>query len=145
MPTWPPSGGFLFFPGMRPHNGVMSDLSDAPPSALVRVLIPGPINLGPGKVRLLAAIRASGSISRAARELKISYRRAWLMVDALNKACPGGVVDTAAGGSGGGGTQLTALGEEILDRYQTLQHLAQQAVEVEAAALVARIRRTESG
>lgn len=118
---------------------------DTPPSespaALVRVLIPAPINLGPGKVRLLAAIRATGSISAAARQLKISYRRAWLMLDALNKACPGGVVDAAAGGVGGGGARLTPLGEEILDRYESIQRLAQQAVAGEVAELVNAIRK----
>ncbi|HRH79954.1 MAG TPA: LysR family transcriptional regulator [Thiobacillaceae bacterium] len=111
------------------------------PAAVVRVLIPDPINLGPGKVRLLAAIRASGSISAAARRMKISYRRAWLMLDALNKACPGGVVDATAGGVGGGGARLTTLGEEILDRYESIQRLAQQAVAGEVSELVACIRR----
>lgn len=104
--------------------------------ALVRILFPAPLNLGPGKIRLLVAIRDSGSISGAARQLRISYRRAWLMVDTLNKACPGGVVEAAAGGSKGGGTRLTPLGEQILACYQAMQTKAQAAVADEAAALV---------
>lgn len=104
--------------------------------AMVRILFPAPLNLGPGKIRLLAAIRDSGSISGAARQLRISYRRAWLMVDTLNKSCPGGVVEATVGGGKGGGTRLTPLGEQILARYQAMQALALDAVADEAAALV---------
>lgn len=107
-----------------------------PAPAQVRILFPAPLNLGPGKIRLLAAIREHGSISGAARQLRISYRRAWLMVDTLNKSCPGGVVETVAGGSKGGGTRLTPLGEQILDRYQAMQATALAAVAAEAAALL---------
>lgn len=110
-------------------------LAPTPAPVVVRILFPAPINLGPGKMRLLAAIRDSGSISGAARQLRISYRRAWLMVDALNKVCAGGVVEAAAGGSKGGGTRLTPLGNEILRRYQAMQDAALAAVAEDAADL----------
>lgn len=83
----------------------------------VRVLFSEPLSLGPGKVRLLEAIRDAGSISGAARLLHISYRRAWLMADTLNKVFPSPLIDTAAGGVKGGGARLTGLGEEVLQRF----------------------------
>lgn len=103
----------------------------------VRVLFSAPINLGPGKVRLLEAIRASGSISGAARALKISYRRAWLMVDALNRAFPAPLVDTVAGGVKGGGARLTELGETVLDCYRRMEAKAAKAVAGEGRKLLA--------
>lgn len=106
----------------------------------VRILFSEPLNLGPGKVRLLEAIREAGSISGAARVLHISYRRAWLMADALNKVFPYPLIDTAAGGVKGGGTRLTELGEEVLLRYRRMETKAIKAVSNEAEALLALAR-----
>lgn len=86
----------------------------------IRVFLTAPGNLGPGKIRLLRAIGESGSISGAARQLKISYRRAWLMVDALNHGFPSALVEAASGGNRGGGARLTELGESVLNRYEAL-------------------------
>jgi molybdate transport system regulatory protein len=99
----------------------------------IRVLVSAPINLGPGKVRLLEAIRDTGSISGAARLLRISYRRAWLMADALNKAFPESLVDTAAGGARGGGARLSLLGQEVVARYRAIVDRAEAAVAPEVA------------
>jgi molybdate transport system regulatory protein len=104
-----------------PH--VMTDSA-----ACLRLLFPAPLNLGPGKVRLLEAIHASGSIAGGARQLKISYRRAWLMVDALNRAFPAVLVDTAAGGIKGGGARLSPLGEQVLARYGAMHAKAAAAI-----------------
>jgi molybdate transport system regulatory protein len=101
-------------------------MSESP--ACLRLLFPAPLNLGPGKVRLLEAIRDTGSISGGARQLRISYRRAWLMADNLNKAFPSPLVDTSAGGAKGGGTRLTSLGEWVLSRYQFMLGKAQAAI-----------------
>lgn len=103
----------------------------------VRILFSAPVNLGPGKVRLLQAIAETGSISGAARQLKISYRRAWLMVDTLNKAFPESLVTTSAGGIKGGGAQLSDRGQALLERYQALQAKAEQLVASESADLLA--------
>ena len=109
----------------------------SPAQFQVRLLFSDPVNLGPGKVRLLEAIRASGSISGAGRTLKISYRRAWLMVDALNRAFPSPLVDTAAGGVKGGGARLTDLGEAVLDCYRRMEAKASKAVSTESRTLLA--------
>lgn len=111
---------------------------DAPPAQVqVRILFSAPLNLGPGKIRLLEAIREAGSISGAARVLRISYRRAWLMADGLNQAFASALIDTAAGGVKGGGARLTPLGEDVLIRYRRLEAKAREAASAEAEALLA--------
>lgn len=103
----------------------------------IRVLFSEPLNLGPGKIRLLEAIHEAGSISGAARSLHISYRRAWLMADALNKVFPSSLIDTSAGGVRGGGARLTVLGEEVLTRYRKMETKAARAVSKEIEAILA--------
>ena len=91
--------------------------------------------LGPGKVALLEAIRDTGSISAAGRKLGMSYRRAWLLVDAMNRAFQHPVITTATGGREGGGTALTAMGEEVVRRYRRIEALASAAAAREIKAL----------
>jgi molybdate transport system regulatory protein len=71
--------------------------------------------------RLLAAIRRTGSINRAAREVGLSYKGAWEMVERANNLSPRLLVSTAIGGRRGGGTTLTPLGRELLDLFERLQ------------------------
>ncbi|MDX1375660.1 MAG: LysR family transcriptional regulator, partial [Burkholderiales bacterium] len=73
----------------------------------IRVLVGAVVAVGPGRANLLEAIGRTGSISAAARELGMSYRRAWLLVDAVNRAFRRPLVERAAGGRGGGGARLT--------------------------------------
>lgn len=106
-----------------------------PPQPIVRILLPAPWNLGPGKFRLLEAIQAAGSLSGAARQLHISYRRAWDMLDSINRNCPAPLVETAAGGVRGGGARLTERGAALLARYRELEadasrHVAREAGEM---------------
>jgi molybdate transport system regulatory protein len=82
--------------------------------------------VGPGKIALLESIRRSGSLSQAARELKMSYRRAWLLLDSLNGAFAQPVVLTNTGGRRGGGSQLTDLGEELIRTYRAFEAAAQR-------------------
>ena len=84
------------------------------------------IAMGPGKADLLAAIEHEGSISGAARALGMSYRRAWLLVDAMNRCWHEPLVATAPGGAAGGGARLTAFGAEVLRRYRALVEAAAQ-------------------
>ena len=77
--------------------------------------------IGPGKVALLESVRDTGSISAAARAMGMDYKRAWLLIDSLNRAFATPVVERAAGGPRGGGATLTAFGEELLARYRRLQ------------------------
>lgn len=77
--------------------------------------------MGPGKADLLEAIAGEGSISGAGRVLGMSYRRTWLLVDTMNRCWRTPLVETAAGGSAGGGARLTDLGREVLGRYRGLE------------------------
>jgi len=106
------------------------------PAPIVRILFPAPLNLGPGKIRLLEAIHSAGSLSGAARQLHISYRRAWDMLDSLNRNFPVLLVETAAGGIKGGGARLTARGQALLEHYRELEKRVRQTVAVEAAELM---------
>jgi len=103
---------------------------------IVRILFPAPLNLGPGKIRLLEAIHSAGSLSGAARKLHISYRRAWDMLDSLNRNCPVQLVETATGGIRGGGAKLTTQGVVLLERYRELEVSVNALVKAEAADLV---------
>ena len=93
------------------------------------------IAVGPGKIDLLEAIAHSGSITAAARALGMSYRRAWLLIDSLNRAFRAPVVATQHGGSRGGGAMLTPLGEELVARYRRLERNAHRAVADDLNAL----------
>ena len=93
-------------------------------SPTIRILFGSSVSLGPGKVALLEAIARTGSISAAAREMGMSYRRAWLLVDVMNRSFRGAVVETAAGGQGGGGTRVTELGQNLLARYREIEEKA---------------------
>lgn len=94
------------------------------------------IVIGPGKVDLLEAIAATGSISAAARALDMSYRRAWLLVDEMNRGLREPVIEAKTGGAHGGGAVLTATAHDIIRRYRNIEQLAQQAAATELAALV---------
>jgi molybdate transport system regulatory protein len=99
----------------------------APPSPLkikIQLFCGDEIAMGPGKADLLDAIAREGSISAAGRALGMSYRRTWLLVDVMNRCWDGPLVETAAGGSHGGGARVTPLGREILARYRELQRIA---------------------
>lgn len=86
-----------------------------------RLMLEDEIAFGPGKADLLIAIQSTGSISAAGKHLGMSYRRAWLLVDAMNRCFQQPLVETATGGTQGGGTRLTPLGLDVIERYQQLQ------------------------
>jgi molybdate transport system regulatory protein len=87
------------------------------------------IAMGPGKADLLEAIVNEGSISAAGRALGMSYRRTWLLVDVMNRCWRDPLVETAAGGSHGGGARLTTLGREVLDQYRELERRIAEAAQ----------------
>ncbi|HTV94796.1 MAG TPA: LysR family transcriptional regulator [Steroidobacteraceae bacterium] len=78
-------------------------------------------HVGPGKIGLLEAIRECGSLSQAARNMGMSYRRAWLLVDSLRGAFREPVTLASTGGKGGGGAQVTKFGEALIDGYRELE------------------------
>jgi len=106
-------------------------------NALVRprIQLGDEVALGPGKVDLLRAIGETHSISGAARQLGIAYKRAWLLIDTLNQGFGRPVVETATGGKGGGGARLTPLGERVVAGYDALETRINEAAQAELAAL----------
>ena len=100
----------------------------------IRIMFRKAIAMGPGKADLLEAIGETGSISAAARRMKMSYRRAWLLVDTMNQCFDGPLVETATGGNHGGGARITELGQEVLRRYRAMDAKASAAVSKEIVA-----------
>lgn len=99
------------------------------------------IAMGPGKADMLEAIRDHGSIAAAGRSLGMSYRRAWLLVDAMNRCWDQPLVQAAPRGSARSGACLTEAGAAVLADYRALQdRLAEAARAPERAALDARLR-----
>ena len=91
--------------------------------------------LGPGKVRLLELIAVHGSIAAAGGEMGMSYRRAWMLVEAMSKSLSQSVVKARLGGAGGGGAALTAVGGALVEGYRQLERDAQAATNVTLASL----------
>lgn len=77
--------------------------------------------VGPGKIALLERMRDCGSLSQAARELDMSYRRAWQLLDSLNTSFNEPVIVTSIGGKGGGGSEITQFGLTLIDAYRALE------------------------
>lgn len=84
------------------------------------------IAMGPGKAELLEAIARTGSISAAARSMDMSYRRAWMLVEVMNRCFKDPLVETSKGGSHGGGAWLSATGQEVLAQYRVVDNAAKQ-------------------
>lgn len=88
----------------------------------------GPDNrVGPGKVQLLEMIAEHGSISAAGRALGMSYRRAWMLVEAMNKGFGQPVVESQIGGRAGGGAKLSAFGVDLIAHYRAIERAAEKA------------------
>jgi len=100
-----------------------------------RIYLNADLIVGPGKVELLKAVRDTGSISAAARQLGMNYKRAWYLLDTLNKGFHQPVIEAAQGGRGGGGARLTALGETLITYYTAIEAACTAATEHQLAAL----------
>lgn len=94
-------------------------------------------SIGPGKIRLLELVAETGSISAAGRAMQMSYRRAWLLIDALNRMFKHPVVTTRGGGQGGGGASLTPFGTELVASYRGMQDKVAAALTGDARSLEA--------
>jgi molybdate transport system regulatory protein len=110
----------------------------------VSIVFESGARIGPGKAKLLESIRDTGSISAAAREMGMSYKRAWLLLDSMNQAFTEPVVTAAPGGAGGGGATLTRFGAEVLKRYRDIHDRA-AAMAADDLAALARRARPDSG
>ena len=94
-------------------------------------------SIGPGKVRLLELVGESGSISAAGRAMKMSYRRAWMLIASVNRCFRQPVVETQLGGTRGGGAVLTAHGHDVIARYRAIERAAAKAGAGDLLALAA--------
>ncbi len=101
--------------------------------------------LGPGKIQILEAIRDGGSISEAARGMKMSYRSAWLLVLSMNSLFRKPVVNTTLGGRGGGSATLTELGAEVIRHYRTMERATRRAIARDLASLERHLRSVPQG
>lgn len=98
------------------------------PHIRIRIPVGDDYAIGPGKADLLEAIQRTGSISAAGRELKMSYRRAWLLVDTMNRCFREPLVETSTGGTSGGGAKVTELGTDVLRRYRAIEQKASLSI-----------------
>lgn len=105
----------------------------------LRILFEGAM-LGPGKAELLARIAETGSIAAAGRQMGMSYKRAWMLVEELNAAFQSPLVTSTRGGPGGGGARLTDSGVEVLRLYHDIVDAALNAAAGRIATLEAMLR-----
>jgi molybdate transport system regulatory protein len=105
------------------------------PFPRLRIMVRPGLVLGPGKVELLQAIDRTGSISAAGREMGMSYRRAWLLVSALNEMFDRTLVTTSPGGAGGGGAQVTEFGRAVAEAYRRADERSNAAIHDEFARI----------
>lgn len=105
------------------------------PSLSVRIDLDPESRIGPGKIQLLESIAECGSISAAGRAMKMSYKRAWDLVDEINRICGKTAVERQTGGRNGGGAALTPFGISLVTRYRKIERNAANAVRRELQAL----------
>jgi len=120
-------------------DAIMSDMSKTAagmlPSLSLRIDLDPHGRIGPGKIQLLEKIREFGSISAAGRAMDMSYKRAWDLVDEINRVCRQPAVERQTGGKNGGGAILTPFGISLVARYRKIERDAANAVRKELAAL----------
>jgi molybdate transport system regulatory protein len=117
------------------------------PSLSVRIDLDTEGRIGPGKIQLLESIDACGSISAAGRAMDMSYKRAWDLVDEINRICRQAAVERQTGGKNGGGALLTPFGVSLVARYRKIERDAASAVRKELEALrtdIGRARKSAS-
>ena len=113
------------------------------PSLSVRIDIDDGSRIGPGKILLLEKIHEFGSISAAGRAMDMSYKRAWDLVDEINRICRQAAVHRQTGGKNGGGAVLTPFGISLVARYRKIERDAASAVRKELVALRSDIRKSK--
>ena len=114
------------------------------PTLSVRIDIDADGRIGPGKIELLEKIQEFGSISAAGREMDMSYKRAWDLVEEINRICRQPAVDRQTGGKNGGGAALTPFGSSLVARYRKIERDAANAVRNELQALRSDISRKKA-
>ena len=107
------------------------------PRLLIRIVLGEGDMIGPGKAELLERIDRCGSIAAAGREMGMSYKRAWQLVETMNAMFRHPVVESTRGGPGGGGAVLTETGQQVLTLYRAFEVSAAQAGTPQLTALSA--------
>ena len=115
------------------------------PTVRLRVDFATLCRVGPGKIALLETIHRTGSLSQAARDLGMSYRRAWQLLSSLNTSFREPVVVTATGGRGGGGARVTPFGRELINRYRAFEDDAQARAARAFKGIAKKARRRAGG
>lgn len=105
----------------------------------IRLVCDKEVAMGPGKAALLEAIHSTGSISAAARSMQMSYRRAWMLVEVMNRHFKEPLVRSAVGGREGGGASVTEAGLLVLAQFRAMESAARAACGTHAAALSLRL------
>jgi molybdate transport system regulatory protein len=113
------------------------------PSLSVRIDLSDEGRIGPGKIQLLENIETCGSISAAGRAMDMSYKRAWDLVDEINRICRQAAVERQTGGKNGGGAILTPFGRSLVARYRKIERNAGSAARKELQALRSDIGRAK--
>ena len=113
----------------------MSKSASPVPALSIRIDLDPQGRIGPGKIQLLESIAATGSISAAGRAMEMSYKRAWDLVDELNRICGHAAVERQTGGKNGGGAILTPFGEHLVARYRAIEEAASVAARKHLQAL----------
>jgi molybdate transport system regulatory protein len=114
--------------------------SSSPPFLSLRAVLRKGVAFGPGKADLLEQIRDTGSIAAAGRRMNMSYTRAWSLVGDMNREFELPLVASAKGGAKRGGAALTALGQEVLERYRRMEAAAARAASKDLKILRAKLR-----
>ena len=102
----------------------------------IQLVVNDSIALGPGKADLLEAIQEKGSISAAAVHMGMSYKRAWDLVNTMNKSFKQTVVATSIGGGKGGGAEITDFGSQVLVQYRVIEAKTTLALKAEMSDLL---------
>jgi molybdate transport system regulatory protein len=91
--------------------------------------------LGPGKIELLGQIDATGSIAASAKQMGMSYTRAWQLVRVLNSDSERPMVEMSRGGTGGGTAKVTPFGKKVLALYRRMEGKSASAARPDALKL----------
>jgi molybdate transport system regulatory protein len=129
-------------PGQRNIRRMSDPFStvSSPTRLSLRLVFGDAAMFGPGKADLLEHIRESGSISAAGRQMRMSYKRAWMLVEEMNAAFRDPLVDSTRGGPNGGGARLTAAGQTVLAQYRSLEATVVEAGAAQIATLHGMLR-----
>lgn len=115
------------------------------PGLTLRILARPEPAMGPGKAALIEAIDRCGSISAAARELEMSYRRAWQLVESINSSFREPLVLTATGGRQGGGAVVSEFGRDAVKRFRAMEAKASAGIAADIAAFTALLKKGKPG